>query len=90
MKVTDADVIRVAGMGSMNTLASAVLANRHYLSGIAVRRKLICSAIRLVDPVCGVDGRRFSLFHPVERSMGQVIEEAISNKIALTVGSGDA
>src|SRR5262245_9638850 len=91
MKVTDVDVIRVAALGSIIAPANVVLDNRLYLSGIAVHRKLIGSGIRLVDPACVVDNRPYCLFHPVERSIGQVmIQEAISSKIALTVGTGDA
>ena len=89
MRVTEVEIAHVLGGGSLIALASVVLDDRLYLSGIAVYRKLIGSGIRLAYPARVVAGRRHCLFHPVESSIGQEIESAISSKLAATLGEGD-
>lgn len=90
MQVTEVDVAFVKPKDGLIAFASVVLDDQLYLSGIAIHRKLVGSGYRLTYPTRKVGDARFNLFHPIRKTIGLAIEQAIFNKLNDVVSKHDA
>lgn len=90
MQVTEVDIAFVKPRDGLIAFASVVLDDQLYLSGIAIHRKLVGSGYRLTYPTRKVGNVQFSLFHPIRKSLGRAIENAVFAKLKDVVSRDDA
>jgi DNA-binding cell septation regulator SpoVG len=90
MHVTEVDITFVKPKDGLVAFVSVVLDDQIFLSGIAIHHKLVGSGHRLTYPTRKVGDTRFSLFHPIRKPIGLVIEEAIFEKLKDVMSKRDA
>jgi DNA-binding cell septation regulator SpoVG len=90
MHVTEVDITFVKPKDGLVAFASVVLDDQIFLSGIAIHQKLVGSGHRLTYPTRKVGDTQFSLFHPIRKPIGLVIEEAIFEKLKDVMSKHDA
>jgi hypothetical protein len=71
-------------------LASVVLDDQFYFSGIAVHRKLLGAGLRFTYPAHVIEERSNCLFEPIERLAKRAIEDSIAQKLTTLSGEPDA
>jgi stage V sporulation protein G len=65
MQATEVDIAFVKPKDGLIALATVVLDDQLYLSGIAIHSKLVGSGYRLIYPTRKVGEAQFSVFHPI-------------------------
>ena len=90
MEVTEVDIAFVKPKDGLIAFASVVVDDRLYLGGIAIHRKLDGGGYRLTYPTRKVGQTQFNIFHPIRKSIGAAIENAILTKLKNVVSGHDA
>jgi hypothetical protein len=85
VKVTQVDITRIEA-----ALASVVLDDQFYVSGIAVHRKLLGAGFRFTYTAHVIEERSNCLFEPIERLAKRAIEDSIAQKLTTWSGEPDA
>jgi DNA-binding cell septation regulator SpoVG len=75
MQATEVDITFVKPKDGLIALATVVLNDQLYLSGIAIHSKLVGSGYRLTYPARKVGEAQFSVFHPIRKQVGLAIED---------------
>jgi DNA-binding cell septation regulator SpoVG len=78
MQAIEVDIAFVKPKDGLIALATVVLDDQLYLSGIAIHSKLVGSGYRLTYPTRKFGEAQFSVFHPIRRPVGLAIEQAMS------------
>jgi stage V sporulation protein G len=82
MKISEVNIQLIKPTNGLVAFASVVLDGKIYLGSIGVHQRLDGTGYRLTYPTKKTGNRDFHIFHPIERSMGQRIEQAIFSKVA--------
>jgi DNA-binding cell septation regulator SpoVG len=82
MKISEVNIQLIKPTNGLVAFASVVLDSKIYLGCIGVHQRLDGNGYRLTYPTKKTGNRDFHIFHPIERSMGQRIEQAILAKVA--------
>ena len=82
MKISEINIQLIKPANGLIAFASVVLDDKVYLGSIGVHRRLDGTGYRLTYPTKKTGNRDFHIFHPIERSLGQQIEQAILAKVA--------
>lgn len=80
MKITEVNITPVKPQNGLAAFASIVLNNCLYLSSIAVYRRLDGMGYRITYPTKKIAEKNFSLYHPINKELGHIIEEAVLKK----------
>ncbi len=89
-KISEVGIAFVKPKDGLIAFASVVLDDQFYLSGIAIHHKLVGSGYRLTYPTRKVGNTQFNLFHPIRKSIGLAIEQAIVEKLKNVLSKRDA
>ena len=81
MKISEVNIQLIKPTNGLVAFASVVLDGKIYLGSIGVHQRLDGNGYRLTYPTKKTGNRDFHIFHPIERSMGQRIEQAILSKV---------
>jgi len=81
MQATEVDIAFVKPKDGLIALATVVLDDQLYLSGIEIHSKLVGSGYRLIYPTRKVGEAQFSMFHPTGKPVGLAIEQSIVEKL---------
>jgi stage V sporulation protein G len=81
MQATEVDIAFVKPKDGLIALATVVLDDHLYLSGIAIHSKLVGSGYRLIYPTRKVGEAQFDVFHPTGKPVGLAIEQSIVEKL---------
>lgn len=81
MKISEVNVQLIKPTNGLVAFASVVLDSKMYLGSIGVHQRLDGTGYRLTYPTKKTGNRDFHIFHPIERQMGQRIEQAILAKV---------
>jgi len=81
MNVSEVNVSLIKPKCGLVAFASVVLADQIYLTGIAIHQKIDGSGFRLTYPTRKVGDTQFQLFHPIRKSLGLAIEQAVIGKL---------
>lgn len=81
MKISEVQINLIKPKDGLIGFAALVINGEFYLSGIGVHRKLAGDGYRLTYPTRKSGNRDFEIFHPINRSAGQHIEEAIFSRL---------
>ena len=81
MKISEINIQLIKPANGLVAFASVVLDNQIYLGSIGVHEKLDGNGYRLTYPTKKTGNRDFHIFHPIERNLGQQIEQAILSKV---------
>ena len=81
MKISEVNIQLIKPTNGLVAFASVVLDDKIYLGSIGVHQRLDGTGYRLTYPTKKTGNRDFHIFHPIERSMGQRIEQAILAKV---------
>lgn len=82
MKISEINIQLIKPTNGLVAFASVVLDDKIYLGSIGVHQRLDGTGYRLTYPTKKTGHRDFHIFHPIERSLGQRIEQAILTKVA--------
>src|SRR3989338_9619568 len=82
MKISEINIQLIKPLNGLVAFASVVLDSKVYLGSIGVHQRLDGTGYRLTYPTKKTGNRDFHIFHPIERSLGQQIEQAILAKVA--------
>lgn len=88
MKVTEVDIAFVKPKDGLIAFASVVLDDQLYLGSIAVHQKLT-GGYRLTYPTRKAGEGQFNIFHPIRKTTGMAIEQAIFTKLNDVVSKRD-
>lgn len=81
MKISEISIQLIKPANGLVAFASVVLDGKIYLGSIGVHQRLDGSGYRLTYPTKKNGNRDFHIFHPIEKSLGQQIEQAILTKV---------
>ncbi len=81
MKISEVNIQLIKPTNGLVAFASVVLDGKIYLGSIGVHQRLDGTGYRLTYPTKKTGNRDFHIFHPIERQMGQQIEQAILAKV---------
>jgi DNA-binding cell septation regulator SpoVG len=81
MKVTEVDIAFVKPRDGLVAFASIVLNDQLYLGSIGVHQKLSDGGYRLTYPTRKLGETQFQVFHPIRKSLGLAIEQAVFAKL---------
>ena len=81
MKISEINIQLIKPTNGLVAFASVVLDGKVYLGSIGVHQRLDGTGYRLTYPTKKTGNRDFHIFHPIERSLGQRIEQAILTKV---------
>lgn len=81
MQITESNITLIKPKDGLIGFASVVVNGGLYLSGIGIHRKLNGTGYRLTYPTKKVGLQNTDIFHPINRAVGQAIEDAIFNKL---------
>jgi len=81
MQATEVDIAFVKPKDGLIALATVVLDDQLYLSGIAIHSKLVGSGYRLIYPTRKVGEAQFSVLNPTGKPVGLAIEQSIVEKL---------
>lgn len=82
MKISEINIQLIKPANGLVAFASVVLDDKIYLGSIGVHQRLDGNGYRLTYPTKKTGHRDFHIFHPIERSLGQRIEQAILAKVS--------
>lgn len=82
MTISEINIQFVKPVNGLVAFASVVLDGKIYLGSIGVHQRLNGTGYRLTYPTKKTGHRDFHIFHPIEHSLGQQIEQAILAKVA--------
>jgi len=80
MKISEIQIIPIKPNNGLVAIASIVIENNLYLGSIGIHTKLNGSGYRITYPTKNMNGKNFNVFHPINRSIGLDIEQAIIAK----------
>ncbi len=81
MKISEINIQLIKPSNGLVAFASVVLDDKVYLGSIGVHQRLDGAGYRLTYPTKKTGNRDFHIFHPIERNLGQQIEQAILSKV---------
>jgi stage V sporulation protein G len=81
LKISEIEFIPVKPKEGLIGFASFVLDEKYYVSSVAIYTRLDGSGYRLVYPTKKVGDRNINIFHPINREVAEVIEEAVAKKV---------
>jgi len=93
MKISEINIQLIKPTNGLVAFASVVLDGKIYLGSIGVHQRLDGASYRLTYPTKKTGNRDFHIFHPIEKNLGQQIEQAILSKITALLekqGAGSA
>lgn len=82
MKITEVCIKRIRPQNGMIAFAKVTLDNVLQLEGIGVHRKLDRSGYRLTYPNKRAGGGIMTLFYPIDREFGRLLEKEILSELA--------
>jgi stage V sporulation protein G len=80
MKITEINIIPIKPDNGLIGFASLVLDCGLYLGSIGVYSRLDGTGYRITYPTKKVGGKDLNIYHPINRVLGQEIEEVITSK----------
>jgi len=80
-KISEIEIVPVKPSSGLIGFASFVLDDRYYVSSVAIYTRLDSLGYRLVYPTKKVGERNINIFHPINREVSQVIDEAVIEKV---------
>jgi stage V sporulation protein G len=80
MRIVEINIIPIKPDNGLIGFASVVLDNGLYLGSIGVYSRLDGTGYRITYPTKKIGGKDMNIYHPINRALGQEIEEAITNK----------
>jgi stage V sporulation protein G len=81
MKISEINIQLFKPANGLVAVTSVVLDGKIYLGSIGVHHRLDGTGYRLTYPTKKTGNRDFHIFHPIERNLGQQIEQAILSKV---------
>lgn len=81
MKISEVNIQLIKPVNGLVAFASVVLDDKIYLGSIGVHQRLDGTGYRLTYPTKKTGHRDFHIFHPIERDLGQQIEQTIFAKV---------
>jgi stage V sporulation protein G len=81
LKISEIQVIIVKPKEGLIGFASFVLDEKYYVSSVAIYTRLDGSGYRLVYPAKKIGERNINIFHPINREVGEAINEAVIRKV---------
>lgn len=81
MQISEVSVTHIKPKDGLIGFASLVIENALYISGIGIHQKLDGSGYRLTYPTRKSSAQDFDIFHPINRTAGKEIENAIFEKL---------
>jgi stage V sporulation protein G len=80
MQISEVQIKVTKPQDGLLGFGSLILDNSLYLGSIAIFSKLDGSGLRIVYPSKKIGDQNLQIFHPINRELGQKIEEAIIKK----------
>ncbi|MDD5693119.1 MAG: septation protein SpoVG family protein [Patescibacteria group bacterium] len=80
MEITEIQIIPIKANNGLIAFSSIVLNDSLYLSSIGIHKKIDGSGYRLTYPTKKIGDKNLNIYHPINREMGLLIEEAIIRK----------
>jgi DNA-binding cell septation regulator SpoVG len=77
VQVSEIKIQLIKPQGGLIAFASLVVNDSLFLTGIGIHRKLDGTGFRLTYPNRKVGEQSFEIFHPINRAMSRVMEDAI-------------
>lgn len=81
LKISEIEFIPVKPKEGLIGFASFVLDEKYYVSSVAIYTRLAGSSYRLVYPTKKIGERNINIFHPINREVSEVIDEAVIKKV---------
>lgn len=81
IRISEIELIPIKPNAGLIGFASFVLDKRYYVGSVAIYTKLDGTGYRLVYPAKKVGLKNVNVFHPINREVGEAIDEAVMNKI---------
>lgn len=79
--ISEINVVPVKPRDGLVAFASLVLNGSLFLGSIAVHKRLDGSGYRLTYPTKKIGDSNLHIFHPINRELGQIIEEEVAKKL---------
>jgi stage V sporulation protein G len=80
MIITEINIIPIKPVDGLIGFASVLLDNGLYLGSMGVYSRLDGTGYRITYPTKKIGGKDINIYHPINRDLGQEIEEAITGK----------
>ena len=80
MKISEINIIPIKPKAGLIGFASIVLDNCLYLGSMGVYSRLDGTGYRITYPTKKVGDKDLNIYHPINRDLGQEIEEAITGR----------
>ena len=80
IRVTEIQIEPIKPQGGIIGFASCVINDQFYIGDIAIATKL-SGGFRLIYPTKKYLGKSFSILHPINKSVGVALEQAIIEKL---------
>lgn len=80
-QISEIQIIPVKPNEGLIAFASFVLDAKYYIGSVAIYTRLNGSGYRLVYPAKKVGMKSVNTFHPINKEVGKIIDEAVINKI---------
>lgn len=81
MKINEIQIIPIKASNGLIAFGSIVIDNSFYLSSIGIHKKLDGSGYRITYPTKKVGDKNINIYHPINKAVSKIIEEAIIAKI---------
>ena len=79
-KITEVQVVSIKPKDGLLGFASLVLDDCLYIGSIGIHSKLDGNGYRLTYPTKLVGDRNINIYHPINKQLSKLIEEAVFNK----------
>lgn len=80
MEVTEVNIVPVKATDGLVAFANCVINKQLYLGSLGVHRRLDGSGYRITYPTKNIGNRKLNYYHPLNKQVGSVIEQAIVAK----------
>lgn len=77
MRITEVQIIPIKPKDGLVAMASIVFDDVLYLGSIGIHTRRDGSGFRITYPTKKLGQKDFNIYHPINRQVGQIIEEAI-------------
>lgn len=80
MKITEVQLTPIKPKDGLVAFASVVIDNNVYLGSIGVHARIDGHGYRITYPKKLVSNKQIDIYHPINKTAGQIIEQAITAK----------
>lgn len=81
MKITEIQIIPIKANNGLIAFGSVVFDNSLYLGSIGIHSRLDGNGYRITYPTKRVGDKDINIYHPINKNVSKIIEEAIIEKI---------